>query len=638
MRRCLEKKPEHRFHSAHDLGFALEAVSTPTSSSGSSLTSATALMDGKSKPSSSSWVERSPWRVASMLALILLAMGLMYFNRPASDTRSVRLAFVPPQNLAINDAQPDNVIISPDGQKLAFSAVSLDGKWQLWVRRMDSLDVQLLPGTDDPLEPFWSPDSRSIAFGSQGKLKRVDLGGGSSQILCDAARMTGGTWSNKGVIVFGSDYGSALFQVPATGGEPKQVTVLDVGRADWSHSGPYFLPDGKHFLFRINVNDPRGIWVGSLDSSEIKQVVTDNTNAVYAAPGWLLFLRNQVLMAQAFDAGSLQVKGDATPVIPGTAGDTRNETRRFSISENGVLVWQGNWEREYQLVWFDRDGKQVGVVGAPMNVTSGQEPHLSPEGKRVAIKRDNNIWVMDLTRETGIRLTSVFSQLPLWSPDGSHVGFQSSIEGAGNRGIAQKAANGVGETELLLKGVKFPHDWSPDGRFILFLRRGVKTRLDIWALQLFGERKEYPLLNSAFDERGAQLSPDGHWLAYCSDESGSYEIYVQPFTADGKVGGDRRSVSTAGGTQPIWRRDGRELFFVADDGQMMSVVVKSSGAELEYGAPKALFKTRMLNRHSILHEYDVTPDGQRFLVGTLIGESKAPPPTVILNWTADLKK
>jgi Tol biopolymer transport system component len=569
------------------------------------------------------------------LALISLVLGWMYLNRSSAETHSVRLAFVPPQNLSINDTQADNVIISPDGQKLAFSAVSPDGKWQLWVRPLNSTEAQLLPGTDDPLEPFWSPDSRSIAFGSQGKLKRIDIAGGGPQILCDAARMTGGDWSSNGVILFGSDYGSALFQIPATGGEPKPATLIDAQHPSYGHTAPYFLPDHKHFLFKVGNNHPDGVWVGSLDSPEIKKLLNDNTNVAYAS-GFLLFVRNQLLTAEPFDASSLQFKGEAFPVVTGAPTDSRG-ARRFSVSDNGVLVWQGFWEREYQLLWFDREGKKLGAVGTVMEVTSGQEPHLSPDGKRLVIKRDNNIWVIDLARENGIRLTSVFSQLPIWSPDGGHVVFQSSIDNTSKRGITEKAANGVGETEMLWEGVKFPHDWSPDGRFILFTQRGVKTRLDIWALELAGVKKEYPLLNSAFDEREPQISPDGHWLAYCSDESGNYEIYVQPFTADGKVGADKRRVSTTGGTQPMWRRDGKEIFFVADDGKLMSASVKNIGAELEFGAPKALFQTHMQNRYSISHEYDVSPDGQRFLIGTLIGESKAPP-AVILNWMADLKK
>ena len=364
-------------------------------------------------------------------------------------------------------------------------------------------------------------------------------------------------------------------------------------------------------------------------------MLTDNTNVAYAPPGWLVFVRNQALVAQEFDAGSLELKGDAMPLTALAA--TRDGTYLFSVSDNGVLVWQGQWQRDYQLLWFDREGKQTGAVGAQMKVTGGQEPNLSPDGKRVVIKREGNIWVIDLARDTPVRLTSVFTQIPIWSPDGSRVAY-SSRSVTGEAGIVQKAASGVGEEELLLKGINFANDWSPDGRFILFIRRGEKTRADVWALPLFGDRQEYQLLNSAFDERNVQFSPDGRWLAYASDESGSYEIYVRSFTADGKVGGDKKRISTNGGMQPKWRGDGQELFYIAEDGQLMSVQVKTSSAEFEYSPAKALFKTRMQARSRLFHEYDVTADGQRFLIGTLIGESKAAPPTVILNWTADLKK
>jgi Tol biopolymer transport system component len=567
-----------------------------------------------------------------------LALGALYFNRPSSSIRAVRLSFTAPPNLAFNDTQADYVAISPDGQKIAFTATSAEGKTQLWVRPTDSLDAQALPGSDDAIEPFWSPDSRSIAFGSQGKLKRVDLAGGAAQILCDAARMTGGTWNGKGVIVFGPDFGSALFQVPATGGEPRPVSVKDTERGNIQHSNPVFLPDGKHFLFRMGGNqaaNPGGVWVGSLDSQEVKQVLTDNTNVAYAPPGWLVFVRNQALVAQAFDAGSLELKGDAMPIATRTA--SKDGAYLFSVSGNGVLVWQEQWQRDYQLVWFDREGKQTGAVGAQMKVTGGQEPNLSPDGKRVVIKREGNIWVIDLARDIPVRLTSVFAQIPIWSPDGSRVAYSTRSEKDGP-GIVQKAASGVGEEEILLKGVNFANDWSPDGRFILFVRRGEKTRADVWALPLTGDRQEYQLLNSAFDERNVQFSPDGRWLAYASDETGSYEIYVRSFTADGKVGGDRKRISTSGGMQPKWRGDGQELFYIAEDGQLMSVAVKTGGAEFEYSAARALFKTRMQARSRLFHEYDVTADGQRFLIGTLIGESKAQPPTVILNWTADMKK
>jgi eukaryotic-like serine/threonine-protein kinase len=631
LERCLTKDPKARLQAIGEARIIIERYLANPGASTSSIERISSEEDSGSR-------RVLPWGIAALAVAIALIVAWAPWRQSSEGIRAMRLAFVVPPNLAFNDAQSDSAVISPDGQKIAFSATSSDGKWQLWVRALDSSDAKLLPGTDDPLEPFWSPDSKSIAFGSQGKLKRVDLVGGSAQVLCDAARMTGGAWSTKGVILFGSDYGSVLYQVPATGGEPKAVTVVDAAHGDFGHTSPSFLPDANHFLFRISMTtSPQGVWVGSLNSPEVKQVLTDNTSAVYTSQGYLIFVRNFALMAQAFDAGSLQLKGEATPIIPQGVTDARGPGR-YSASENGILVWQSNWRREYQLLWFDRDGKQVGAVGPPMEVTSGQEPHLSPDGKRLVIKRDSNIWVIDLARDTGIRLTSTFSQLPLWTPDGSHIIFQSSANEIGKRGIVQKAANGVGELELLLNGVNFPAEISPDGRFILFDHRGVRTQLDVWALPLFGDRKEFPLLNSAFDEREPQLSPDGRWLAYCSDESGSYEIYVRPFSADGKVGDDKRRVSANGGFQPKWRAGGQELFYVASDGQMMSVPVKMSGAEIEFGAPKALFKTRLFGQQSILHEFDVTPDGQRFIVGTLIGEPKAPPPMVILNWAAELNK
>ena len=274
-----------------------------------------------------------PWSIAALAVVLALLATWAPWRQSSDGSRAMRLAFAVPPNLAFNDAQSDSAVISPDGQKIAFTATSQDGKWQLWVRSLDSSDAKLLPGTDDPLEPFWSPDSKSIAFGSQGKLKRVDLVGGSAQVLCDAARMTGGAWSTKGVILFGSDYGSVLYQVPATGGEPKPVTVSNAGgRGDFGHTAPSFLPDANHFLFRISVNsNPQGVWVGSLSSPEVKQMLTDNTSAIYASPGYLIFARNLALMAQAFDAGSLQLKGEAIPIIPQAITDARGPGTIFGI-------------------------------------------------------------------------------------------------------------------------------------------------------------------------------------------------------------------------------------------------------------------------------------------------------------------
>lgn len=631
--RCLEKKQDRRFQSTADLGFALESLSAPTSSSGTNMTAAVSAIGPKID--SSPWFNRIPWIAAGILFLTTIAvLGYAYFSRASTSEKAVRLTFNPPPELAFNDTQWDAAVISPDGEKIAFTATSADGKQMLYVRNLDSSEVKLLPGSENALEPFWSPDSRFVAFGSQGKLKRSDLTGANAQVLCDSPRLIGGTWNKDGIIVFAPDYRTTLMQVPAQGGEPKPVNMNIEGDVE-RHRNPYFLPDGRHFLFP---RGERGIWAGSLDSPEIKQISDVRGAVVYAPPGWLIFIQNDALTAQAFDAGKLALTGEPIPVI--TGGRNSPGVRRFSVSDNGVLVWQGQWQRDYQLIWYDRAGKQTETIDAPMNVVVGQSPMLSPDGKRLVVRRvmgslgaDSNLWVVDLEKGTGLRITSTFSQMPVWSPDGSRI-----LHNNGDN-IVVKAANGSGDAEILLPRTAFPTAWSPDGRFIIFMERGIKTRTDLWVLPLFGERKEYLLSNSPFDEQNPQLSPDGRWLAYTSDETGNYEIYVRSFSADGKLGADKRRVSTTGGRLPVWRRDGGELFFIASDGQMMASPVKTGGTEFEFAAPQPLFKTRTLSLEGgIYHEYDVSPDGQRFLVGTLIGDTKAAPPTVILNWTADLKK
>ena len=624
MRLCLEKKPEHRFHSAHDLGFALEALSSPTSASGNSLTAAANVVVAETmKPA---WRGRLPWVVAGLFALLAATgFGLWGLNRSSTGARAIWLAFAPLPSLAFNDKQYDWAVISPDGQKIAFTAFSPQGKSTLYLADLNSPDAKPLPGTDDALEPFWSPDSKSIAFGSQGKLKRVEIAGGNSKVICDAARMTGGAWSKTGVIVFGPDFGQPLFKVSAAGGEPEQVTFPEDGEPGM-HRHPSFLPDGRHFLF-----SRRGIWAGSLDSRDVKQVLPENSVGLYA-DGRLLYVRNQVLVAQEFDADSLQLSGEAAPIATGTVINATGQVR-LSVSDTGVLVFQGEWQREYQLVWFDREGRQVGAIGKPELRRTGQEPHISPEGKRLAVKRDG-IWTSDLNGENAIRLGGL--QFPAWAPDGSRVVFNGSFQG--KAGIYERAANGVGEPVLLLQGSVFPKAISPDGRFLIYMHRGVKTRADVWVLPRTDSGKPFPILQTVADEHAPELSPDGKWLAYISDESGSYEVYVQSFTVEGKLGAERKRISSNGGLVPNWSSDGRELFYVDGDGRMMAVAVNTGGGEFQKGAMTALFQTRMFDEASVFHEFAVSHDGQRFLVGTLIGDTKSPRPTVILNWPAALKK
>jgi len=571
--------------------------------------------------------EKLPWLAAILMALIAAAFAYAYFNRHADNSSmAVRLSFSLPANLSFNDVQYDSAVVSPDGKRVAFSATDSGGKQWLYVRELDSTEAKQLPGSENPLEPFWSPDSKAIGYGSNGKLKRSDLSGGSAQVICDAARLVGGTWNKDGVIVFVPDYRTILVQVPAQGGEPKPIAKATDNPETEQDRYPYFLPDGRHFLFTL---DSKGIWAGSLDSPDVKQIVPDTSRFAYARQGYLLFNRNEAVVALSFNASTLNVSGEPVTIIPDQTG--RVASTRISVSDGGILLWQPLWERQYQLLWFDREGKQIGAVDTPSNVFVGEDPRLSPDGKHLVVKRDNYLWVSDLEKGGALRITSDFSQGPIWSPDGSRIAYSSTP------GLAQKASNGVGEAELLTEGPRFPSCWSPDGRFILFLYRGVKTRMDIWALPTFGDKKEFPVLNSQFNEQTPSLSPNGRWLAYYSDETGNGEIYVQSFSADGKLGSDKKVISTNGGVYPVWGHDGKELFFIGGDRQMMAAKVKTDDKEFEFEPPKALFKTRMLAWVGNFHEFDVSPDGQRFLIGSLIGESKAPPPTFIWNWPSLLK-
>jgi len=628
IRRCLEKRPERRFQTASDLGFALEALSAPSVSSGNSLTSVVSALDERS-------AKRGvlPWFVAGALAIALFSLGAIYYlNRAVTETRATRLSFTVPPELSFNDVASDWAVISPDGRKIAFSATA-DGRNMLYVRELDSSQAKLLPGSDNPVEPFWSPDSKSVAYGSNGKLKRSELSGGSAQVICDAARIVGGSWSKDGTIIFVPDYRTRLVQVSEKGGEPTPVALNLPENEEPRHRYPFFLPDGRRFLF---LRESKGLWAGSLDSPEIMQIMPTDSMVVYSKDGFLVFIRNKSLVAQRFDAGSLKLSGEVISLDDDQKLWTN--TVRFSVSDNGTLLWQTTWEREYQLIWFDRTGKQVGTVEAPAKIAIGMDPRLSPDGKRVAIKRNppQTIWVVDIEKGNSVRVTSDFGQMPLWSPDGSRIAY------AGNPGLVTKASSGLGDPEVVLSsvtsGAVFTSSWSPDGRYIIYTKRGVKTRLDLYAVLLEGERKEIPLLNSPFDERSPALSPDGKWLAYDADDTGSTEIYVQRFLPDGNGAPDRKLVSTKGGRMAVWSRDGKELFFISADGQLMSAEVKASGDAIEFTEPKVLFQTRMLAAFGSVHEFDVSPDGQRFLIGTLVGESKVPSPTVILNWSADLKK
>jgi Tol biopolymer transport system component len=524
--------------------------------------------------------------------------------------------------------------ISPDGRRLVYGT-STEGKQQLWIRQLDSLTAQPLPGTDKAFgRVVWSPDSRYICFFADGKLKKMDLSGGPAQPLADAPDPAGGSWNQDGVIVFSPSGTGPLYRVSATGGEVKQLTTLDESRRETSHRSPFFLPDGRHFLYIVRSVQPREnneIYVGSLDSKEPKRITSADSDASYAPPGYVLFVREGTLMAQTFDADRREVTGEAFPIIERIRFRPGPGLAEFSVSSNGVLVYMTGNLVPNQLTWFDRSGKQLGTAGPP---GAYNFPRLSPDEKRVAVERidppavSSDIWLIELARSVASRFTSDPGNdfFPVWSPDGSRIAFSSNREGQFN--LYQKLSSGAGGDEELLKSgeTKFMEDWSPDGQFILYRTQGGKTRADIWVLPLFGDRKPSSLLQTDFAENWARFSPNGKWIAYQSDETRTREVYVREF--QGSSGSWR--VSTGGGVIPRWRRDGKELFYNGG-GKLMAVDVKENGSSFEAGIPKVLFEgIRALS-------YDVSGDGQRFLIAVPVEESTPESITVVLNWTADLK-
>ena len=439
------------------------------------------------------------------------------------------------------------------------------------------------------------------------------------QTLCDAANA--GTWNRDGVIIFLRRVGEGLYRIPATGGTPTPVTTLDKSRNENFHSCPYFLPDGRHFLYlaRGSQREKNAIFVGSLDSRETKFLLNADSSMAYAPPGYLLFVREQTLVAQPFNVDKLQLTGEAVPIVERVGRVAVTARGLFSVSETGVLVYRSLSTGVSQLTWFDRTGRQLGTIGPP---AAYSVIRLSPDEKRIALQRLDDekgtfdIWLIELTRGTPTHLTfdPANDLSPIWSPDGTRIAFASNREGTPN--LYQKLSSGAGNDELLFKSgdAKLPNDWSPDGRYILYQERSPSW--DLWVLPLFEERKPVIFLQTDFAESYGRFSPDGRWITYVSNESGKREVYVRGFPASG----GQWQISNGGGEQPHWRRDGKELFYVSPDKELMAVEVNGSSGTFEAGIPKALFELG-INSTDRFSDYEVTRDGQRFLVNTLVEQS-----------------
>ena len=634
---CLQKNPKKRLRDIGDVELLLEGAPGATSSAASS----------------PPWMSaKVAWGVAGLLLIAVAALGFLQFRqKPPAGAASVRFELTPPDNGTVS-----LLAMSPDGSKLAMIVQGPDGQPAAWIRSLDSVDSRKLGGTEGAGSLSWSPDSRYLAFSSGGKLKKIDVTGGAPEIICSySPPFNGVVWSKRDVIVFGT--GSGLNRVSATGGDVAQLTQLDLKRGDIGQGGPVFLPDEQHFVYFIGGSSGRtGLYLGSTEEKPAQQdnrpLTESDSTPQYApaaadGPGRLLFLRGDTLMARPFDAQRLQFTGEAVRVAD-SVGTNGAYLGLFSVSSNGILATSSGGSGNRQLVWYDRQGKALGNAGEPAR---RDEISLSPDGKSVAEGRVDAqgswaVWVMDLARGASSRFTfeSTGAGDAIWSPDGSQIIYAAG--GGQSADIYRRSSNGATKEEVLFHSdsLKTPLDWSSDGRWLLYAERGKDTGFDLWALPdptgpAGQERKPIPYLVTPFNEVQAKFSPDGKWVAYSSNESGTVEVYVRPFPASS---GGKWLVSNGGGRQVRWRPDGKELFYVAPGGALMAAEVHVTATTFEVGAPKLLFRPQLLGGlgggPSTLWRYDISKDGQRFLINTAGDDKSSTPITVTTQWTELLKK
>jgi Tol biopolymer transport system component len=620
LRRCLQKNPKERLQHIGDARIEINDAGSADHHEGE---------PRRNVSGSRLWLP-------ALIAGALIGAVIMWLVAPRKVTAPPEVRFEVATSLT-----PDAVslAVSPDGQQFAFVATS-NGRPQIWVRSLNSTSSRPLAGTDGGTFPFWSPDSRSIGFFNEGKLKLIDIDGGLVRDLANAPNPLGGSWNNDGTILFTPNFSGPIFRVSTAGGDPVVVTHTEGQQA--SHRFPWFLPDGRHFLYYVQGDvGARGVYVGQLDSAANERLLDADAAAVYAPPGYLLFVSQGKLIAQKFDPRKLALSGNPFPVAdqPVALGGPASSVA-LSASAAGSIVYRGGQTAgvQRQFVWFDRSGKEIGKLGAADDANP-QSVSMSPDGRRIVLNRTVNgntdIWMLDLASGALSRFTSDMATDvgPIWSPDGRSVLFSSNRKGVFD--LYQKSATGAGREDLVLATPqnKGPSDWSPDGRFVLYRSpTSPATGFDLWLVPMDGERKPVPVVQTNFEERDGQFSPDGKWIAYQSNESGRMEIWVQSFPGPG----GKLQVSSNGGAQVRWRRDGKELFYIALDGQLMSVPIRlTNGESVEAGTPVALFATHIGGavQGAYPQYYAVSPDGKQFLMNTIVSEAGSSSPiTVILNW------
>jgi serine/threonine protein kinase len=625
VKRCMEKDPDERWQSAKDICEQLRWISDSGPQSGVTVPAAP---EQKSK-------KHLVWSAAAIaVAIAVIAMAALYLRRtpPPAEKQAIRFTVGPPEKGSFSGGIGSFSSVSPDGTKLVFAADVGSSRSQLWIRSLDSPTARALPGTENASYPFWSPDSRFVAFSAGGKLKKIAISGGPAETLAEVAPTTG-TWSREGVVLFTAD-DNRLDRVSESGGNATPVTTIDASRAETGHRWPQFLPDGKHFLYLAQSSkaENNGIYVASLDSKEKKLLLNVGSNPVYVPPGYLLFHRRGTLMAQPFDADRLQLTGEAIPIVEAVAFNPFGSGAAFSASDNGVLAYRGGGGAvPLNLVWVNRNGTEQPLAAPPHNYTF---PRISPDGKRVATgieEGEGQIWLYDISRDALSRLTfeGTSNVDPVWTPDGKRIAFK----GKGNL-LFWQSADGGGSAEELTTGKldrnNVPSAWSPDGQELAFLEAGGATR-SIWILPLKDRTPHVFVASSSFDEAAPSYSPDGRWIVYASNESGRNEIYVRPYPGPG----GKWQISTEGGTEPVWNPKGHELFY--RDGQKMMAVDYMAQPTFSAGKPRMLFQGPFTPTPRSASDYDVSRDGQRFLM--LKAAEQVPGEiSVVLNWTAELKQ
>ncbi len=655
---CLEKDPSERYQSVAEVAKELRRFKRESSRSrasriipaaqspAASKIGVSRSVPGVSVPLLATITGSRLWIVVAALSLASAVMLLFFpdLSPFTEESRVVRAYIEQPDDHHFSNAfGGGQIAVSPDGKMIAFIASDSSGSTSLWTRRIDALQSTELQGTQGAAFPFWSPDNRFIGFFTNNKLKRVERTGGPPFTICDVVTPRGASWGKDGKIVLPVDQITGLSVVPESGGIPVPVTELDTVRKEQTHRYPYFLPDGKHFLYFARTTASGSgsaldaICVATVDGSLNKRLLTGISNVAYAN-GYLLYMRENALMAHAFDPGSLELEGDPIPIAESVDFSTRYSVASFSVSQNGVLVYLGTSAGSVpELALFDMQGKKKTSFGQPEIFVTAQ---LSPDMSTIAMDlyeisaRNADIWLLDIARGVKTRFTfdGSVDAYPVWSPDGKRIAFATNRNGRYD--LFEKNVDGAADEKLIFASpfLKSPNDWSSDGKYLLYTNNGdQESKADLYVVPMFGDRVPFPFVQTEFSEAAGVFSPDGKWVAYQSNESGRNEIYVRPFPGPGA----KWQVSNNGGVAPRWKNSGREIFYL-NRSKVMSAEVNGHGQSFTVGAVREYFDPTSVSGVNIQLGNgtfrDISPDGRSILLSVSKGRLATAPLTLVMNW------